>query len=170
MIDLYQNMIADPFQLRGIGLLTQFRIWSGCVAASLLWLIVGYLSSEAINFSHVILFFVAGMHLIYAFWPDMISPPILPRSKRLDPECASGTINLIKIIPGGRLLRCLWLFFLICDVTVLFTGHRPFYVNVGEISWSVFSLFVNLSDACEPKPPRPKKVTISIGDYAPVGA
>jgi len=148
-IAFWQRWVADPLQDRGITLLAQFCSWNWIAALAwfsfMLGLAVkndnwGVMTVSAINII---------LPLIEALWPTQ------PREKRLTAR-EDGTGN--PGLPGGVLLRLAWGGLVVFTVPgILFAPHR--WVDLGFFYFPA-RWFACLTDACQPRPPRPKRVAV----------
>jgi len=145
-----QTWIVDPLQFRGVSLLTQVRVCASCYLAL-------YTLSVA---QHPAIFQVVCLFVVFCFWLQVILLPDSRYWERLTPSSGDRlTLNYHMFDPlfiGLRLVvswaNCM---------TILIGLSIRFGHILDDATGAIFILLLYL-DACQPKPPRPKKERIWI--------
>lgn len=147
MIRAYEIALGDPLQARGLSLFRQFQL---CGTFSMLFLI-----SDVLTAPHML--DVCVDMLCALTWASVVFVPFVNqfRKERLSPppEDAIG-FNVLRYYRPQRMLR------VVVEVTLISAIGLRFLYAHSLSGWDYASVLYVVSfiiDACQPKPPRPRR-------------
>ena len=159
-----QRYIADPLQVRGVSLMVQFCVFSAMSAVGCIAMLTDDAMKRKLGMSALDGFMLLSQ-LVRSLWPDW-PDGIHQRRKRLTPRCEYSMRNPEALRDSGW--RLLYASIGISNVPALW-NHIDLQ-TVGLTLWWSFLALACYIDACDPKPPRPRRVAVPAFQFSTASA